>query len=412
MNQCRPAWIRYSELAFSFNFVAFSFVMFSCLFPTGFSATFSTLAFIFAVPVFLHRSCTIELNYFEKMGVALFCWLLISIFWSDSPLSNSLKYLSEYRIYFMLPVFITVLASDAKTQQLALGAATIGAFVALTASYGLGFGWWTIEGATLSLANRIYHGVIMSSLLLFCLLVARWRSGHFRVAALLVAILVIYNVLAIEIGRTGYLLVVATCVLLGVLTFSKARLVMFISSALLGVFLCYVTLDKFHATVNHTIENVQNVIEGGEYNSSAGMRIEFYRVAFGVGREKPLTGVGVGSVASTLEAKFKSGEMRVFTDNVHSEFMHMMMAGGVPGLLMFTGFILAIIYSGVTHRKRSKILGDALIGIGVILIVSALFNSVIKDYGEKHALIIILSIIGSRMLLEKRAFQSPTSKNQ
>lgn len=51
-----PVWLRYSERAFAFNFIAFSFVMFSCWFPTGFSATFSTLAFFFTLPIFLSNS--------------------------------------------------------------------------------------------------------------------------------------------------------------------------------------------------------------------------------------------------------------------------------------------------------------------------------------------------------------------
>ncbi len=51
----KPWWLRFSERAFSFNFIAFSFVMFSCWFPTGFSATFSTFAFLFALPLFFSR---------------------------------------------------------------------------------------------------------------------------------------------------------------------------------------------------------------------------------------------------------------------------------------------------------------------------------------------------------------------
>ena len=109
-------WVRYSERAFAFNFIAFSFVMFSCGFPTGFSATFSTLAFLFALPIFFYRFALIELSLVEKAGLLLFGWLTLSIVWSQTALLDSVGYLSEYRIYFMLPVFITALTLNEKTR--------------------------------------------------------------------------------------------------------------------------------------------------------------------------------------------------------------------------------------------------------------------------------------------------------
>ena len=67
-----PSWVQYSERAFAFNFIAFSFVMFSCLFPTGFSATFSTLSFLFALPIFFYRISSVNLNLIELVGLLLF----------------------------------------------------------------------------------------------------------------------------------------------------------------------------------------------------------------------------------------------------------------------------------------------------------------------------------------------------
>ena len=50
--QIAPAWFRLCEQVFEFSFVAFTFVMFSSCFPSGFSATFSTFSFLFALLVF------------------------------------------------------------------------------------------------------------------------------------------------------------------------------------------------------------------------------------------------------------------------------------------------------------------------------------------------------------------------
>ena len=90
-------------------------------------------------------------------------------------------------------------------------------------------------------------------------------------------------------------------------------------------------------------------------------------------------------MTSTLQSRAETGQIRLLTDNVHSEFMNLLMAGGAPALLLFAVFIVCIAYSGFVVRRQSRWLGDALIGIGVIVLVSAFFNSTIKDYGEKYA---------------------------
>ena len=392
-----PNWIRYSERAFGFNFIAFAFVMFSTAVPTGFASTFSTLAFCFALPVFIYRIRSIELNRFELAGLALFGWLLLSVFWSDAPVLESLGYLGEYRIYFILPVMISVLALNAQTRRWAFAAAMLGAFIALITSYGLGLGWWQIEGAHLSLANRIYHGFIMSSFLLACLLIARETTGVVRLLASVVALLVAYNVLNIENGRTGYLQVVFVCLTFAVLSFSRIQAVLAVSAAAILFVASYFSFDELQNRVNQTVANVEKMVVSDDYDSSAGYRLEFYRGAINVGLDYPLGGVGVGDVTSTLQSRAETGQIRLLTDNVHGEFMNMLMAGGIPALLLFAGFIGSIAYSGFVVRRQSRWLGDALIGLGIIVLVSAFFNSTIKDYGEKHALIIMLSILGAHL---------------
>ena len=390
-------WLRLSERAFAFNFIAFSFVMFSCLFPTGFAATFSTFSFLFAIPIFCYQFRCFKINRFELVGLALFGWLSLSIFWSNVPFLESMGYLSEYRIYIMIPVLTSAIVFSERTQRWALVSALLGAFLALVASYGLGFGWWEVEGADRSLANRIYHGFIMSSFLLVSLLIAREASGAVRLIAAIVALLVLYNVLNIETGRTGYIQVASVVFVFLVLTFRLTQAVFMTAGAVILFGLSYMSFDRFHDRVNETVVNVEKMVASGDVNSSAGLRLEFYRAAFDMGMDNSWFGVGVGEVTKQLRKGAESGDIRVLTDNVHNEFLNMLLAGGGVALLLFTGFVSAIGFLGVKERGRSRVLGDALIGVSVILTVAALFNSTIKDFGEKHALMIMLSILGARV---------------
>jgi hypothetical protein len=409
----QPWWLRFSERAFSLNFIAFSFVMFSCWFPTGFYATFSTFAFLFALPLFFSRVNLANVSLFEKAGLVLFAWLLLSIFWSQADVLDSLVYLSEYRLYFMVPVFAAALLCMPSTQKWAFFAAVFGAILALITSYGLGLGWWKIEGAHLSLADRIYHGFIMSVLLLVSLLVARHSSGLFRVVAVLLALLTVYNVLNIESGRTGYLQVIAVSLMFVVLSFSRLQATILALMAVVAFYAAYVSLDQFNARIDQTLANVELMVVNDDYRSSAGYRLEFYREAMQVGADNLVGGVGVGDVVAELKNRANSGQLRIMTDNVHSEFMNMLMAGGVPALFLFLGFVLLIAWVGFWYRKSDRAVGDALIGISAIIFVSALFNSTIKDYGEKHALLIMLSLLAAKLLaarlgsVTKRATETP-----
>ena len=405
----QPWWLRFSERAFSFNFIAFSFVMFSCWFPTGFSATFSTFAFLFALPLFFFRVEWANISLFEKVGLALFAWLLLSVFWSEAGLLDSLGYLSEYRLYFMVPVFAAALLCMPNTQKMALYGAVLGAVIALVTSYGLGLGWWKIEGAHLSLANRIYHGFIMSALFLVALVVARHTNGVFRVAAVVIALLTAYNVINVETGRTGYLQIIVVSFMFVVLSFNRLQAAILALVAAVAFGAAYVSLDQFNARVDKTLVNIERMVVNDDYRSSAGYRLEFYRGAIQIGADHPVGGVGVGDVVAELENRANSGQIRMATDNVHSEFLNMLMAGGVPALLMFLAFVLSLAWVGTQHRKTDRAIGDMLIGVAGILFVSAIFNSTIKDYGEKHALLIIFPLLVSKLFSDQAFYDNSSS---
>lgn len=393
----QPFWLKFSERAFSVNFIAFSFVMFSCWFPTGFSATFSSLAFLFALPLFFYHVKWANISLFERAGLALFGWLLLSIIWSQAGVLESLSYLSEYRLYFMVPVISVALMCLPATSKWSVVASVAGGLVALIASYGLGLGLWKLGNAEFSMAAKIFHGFIMSTFLLVALLASRNTTGTLRAGFILLSILIAYNVLNIETGRTGYLQVIATIFIFLGLTFGRRQAVILALITACSFGTAYWTLERFNGRVNQTFANIERVIVNDDIGSSAGHRLEFYRGALKIGGENFFIGVGVGDVASELASLAEKGEIRVVTDNVHSELLNMLMAGGVPALLMFLAFVGSILWTGVLIRRRDSAVGDALIGMAAILFISAIFNSTIKDYGEKHALIIILAVLASKV---------------
>jgi hypothetical protein len=250
-------WQSMLEKTFFINFLIFSFIMFSCFFPTGFSATFSTLAFVFALPLALKSMARSATSTPILIGLLLFTWLGVSIFWSGVSVVEAVVYLLEYRIYFMLPVFVAALSiGPVDWQRWILFAVMAGCVVALIMSYGLAYGIVEIKGAHLSLANRIYHGFIMSVFYLLTLLLFRHSNCWERFLWGVVAIAIAYNVLFIEQGRTGYLQIIGITVLFIFLSFRRLHSFIMVAIFATGLLISFFSVEGFRSNVNETLHNV------------------------------------------------------------------------------------------------------------------------------------------------------------
>ena len=386
-------WVSYLEVAAVVCLGLFAFLLVSSILPTGFVSLFSTLAFLFALPSAFCQFRYKLLTLYEKVGLLLLLWLGLTLLWSHGSFSERFTALGEYRIFFLVPIVATILRSSPGYVRYVLSAIILGACVALVGSYCLAFDIIYSVNQKLSFANRIFHGFVMSHFYLFLLLVARDTKGWIQFFAAVLAVATAYNVLNVEIGRTGYIQVFAVTIFFFLVSLPKRYTILVCLLGILGPLSMYGILDSFHDRIMMTIDNVHRAIAYGEIESSAGYRIEFYRAALVLGLQNPIVGVGVGDVADSLSTLFDQGTMKIFTDNLHNEFLNMWVAGGLVAALLFAGFVLSVGIVGYQLRGIDRFKGDLLLGASFLLFISALFNSTIKDYGEKHALILMLAIL-------------------
>lgn len=380
------------RIVFTTFFSLFAFSMFASM-PTGMATTSSTLAFLAAIPLFIRFFGEYRLSSTEKIGLLLFLWLFASIFWGDTTFAEGLEPLLEYRIFLMLPVFVGAMGEILEERQLVLGAIVSGAAVSLLISYGMFLGLLAPDGYSLSRGNHIYHGFIMSVAYFLTLIMAREYCGVRRYLCLVFAVLISVNVLLIEDGRTGYLQIILSTLVFTGLTCSWKKTGLFTAGIAASVVAAWLGSATLQIELRNTYVNLKNSIEQDEIRSSVGMRLEYYRNALDIISEHPVVGVGVASTADELERRYREGEMKVYTDNIHSEFLNMAIAAGVFGLVLFSAFLIAIVYDGLrAKRAGDPRVGDCLIGLASIVLVSAMFNSTIKDFGEKHVLIVTLSV--------------------
>lgn len=407
------AWINFSRNSFFYCYIVFSFAIFSSALPVGVISVFSTFAFIFALPLFIIQiKSGWRLTIFEKIGLILFVWLALSILWSEASYFESSGALMEYRFYFMLPVFIAAFAffdDHQKNKIFFIG--LIGCVVALVSSYLLGYGFIYVEGAENSLGNKIFHAFIMSFFYLILLFMFRFSklNNWCRYGCLVLAFLVAYNVFNVETGRTGYLQIATVTLLFFLVSLSFKRFFIALSVFVASLLFSYLNFDNFGHRIDATVANVEKMIVSNDYSSSAGQRLEYYRGAILISKDYPVLGVGVGDYDAELKHRFEVGQIRRLTDNVHSEFLNMLVVGGYPALLLFFGFILGIGWLGVSTHASNPVRGKALVCFLGVVAVSALFNSTIKDYGEKHALLVMFPLLLS--LLNGRVTKATVSRS-
>ena len=381
------------QTIFRISFPCFCFVMFSCAFPTGFSASLSVLSFLSALPLIIRNRSKFVIGYIECIGLILFLWLALSILWSEVSVISSFSYLTEYRMFFMIPIFVNALLLDSRLIKVSGLAVAAGCLVAMVASYGLGFGVLKVAGAEFSLANRIFHGFIMALFGYACLCLSL-RPGIMRYRLFLMGIgaLALLNVLLIEKGRTGYIQALALVFVFFSINFSVRKALAAGLMATAFVVFSFYFSDTLNARVMETYVNLEKVFVNGDFQSSLGYRLEFYRAALVLWNSSPILGLGVGDVTESLAEMYRTGEMSIYTDNVHGEFLNMLLCGGVVGLALFISWLCSFFYAAWRNAVVDRFLSNLFAGLGVLITISALFNSTIKDYGEKHSVLVMISI--------------------
>ena len=386
---------------------AFGFVIFSCAFPTGVVSTLSVFLFASSL-VCVSRSHALKSKSLwlqEILGLITFGGIAVSILWSDAGLLTSLNFLFEYRLFFMIPPVVAVLVRVGNHIDSLLLSMLAGAMVALFASYALWLGVLEIEGASRSLANRVYHGFDMSILAAIALFVkmrvARKRI-HFAMYGLI--FLSAFNVFFVENGRTGYLQMSALLLLVILPSqFDRRNLLLGFACILIMIIVAHLSgvLEPAVLRLIATYENTFVYFSDPKFYSSAGLRLSFYSAALDLLQPNWFLGLGVGDVEASLAAHYKAGRMPYFTDNVHSELLNQLLIGGVVQGCLWLCWLLSFLYIFV-DKRISRSLRWVALSLVLIVLIGSLFNSYLKDFGEKHALIIFISFIIAAAKIEKR----------
>ncbi|MGB0957484.1 MAG: O-antigen ligase family protein [Litorivicinus sp.] len=313
------------------------------------------------------------------LSVGLFGWIALSWLWSDAGLDQKSEYLRAYRELLLVPIF-------AGGIYLCRGLKVISAllFWSLAASvvvtYLLWFGQIQIDGAQLSIKNRIFFGVSTATFAFWSLVRSERGPAIHRLTMAGCALLAIYALLLIETGRTGYVLTAALASF-WIYGLTKGRNWLRLAGLVLiagAISAGYGVHDKFQSRVDQSVANTLAYFESGQ-GSSIGYRLEFYRVSLVAIKEAPVFGHGVGSFREAHGRFVDPDRPWGKTDNPHQEYLLIGVQSGLVGVALFVSVLCAtwVLSSRMPSAEQRLLRGGVL-----ALAISCLFNSSLLDSGD------------------------------
>lgn len=320
-------------------------------------------------------------------ALALFGLLLLGTLYGERNPGDAPFYLAKYLDLLFIPVFAFVLREEPARRR-AIYALAAGLVVVLVLSYLIRFGviprtdiFAGDASQPVVLKTRQTHSLLMAlGAFLFAQLALAAGTRRLRLIWAALALLAAANVTLVVQGATGYLVLGALVLYLGYGLRGWRGLTWAIGAAAALVLALTLVSGPFQqrtAQIRSEISQWQPGIPNA--SSSVGTRLEFYRLTFGIVRDRPLLGSGTGSFPKAY-ADATRNQAALPSRNPHNEYLHMTVQLGLAGLL-------ALLYLFWTHWRLAPYLASPLEqhlarGLFLTFVIGCLFNSWLLDHTE------------------------------
>jgi O-antigen ligase len=315
----------------------------------------------------------------------------ISLLWTTAQPNESLGSLAKYGKLLTI-ILLTCMLKNRQEVLFALIAFIAAQIFLVLSSWMLYFGmpvpWATSRMAASQFAvfsTYLDQAIMSATAAAVCWHLRSLAPGRYgRFIAISIALLCLFNVLFVLIGRSGH--IVAISLLSLAVMWELPRRFRWLVVTLPLIFL--LIFSALSQKVQSRIEMVKNEVaafsinEGTNLSSgtSSGIRLHFWYRAVQSIKESPLVGSGVGSWSNEynrLERKVKpEGLMVGERGNPHQEYLMWGVQLGVPGILLLLALMMSIMkdtLSMETHTARAT--QSCLLALAV----SCLFNSSLYD---------------------------------
>lgn len=195
-----------------------------------------------------------------------------------------------------------------------------------------------------------------------------WEINWKRYLCNISIVFCVVNVFFVMLGRTGFILMLLTSGLIGFLDLPKRyKLFAFITPLILGFILFNFSPRLHDKTIQ--INDGLSKYEAGDYNTSEGQRLDYWKRSYLSIQASPIIGTGIGSWRN--EYQRLGGLQPNPPSNPHNQFLLWWVEAGIIGLLFMLSIFISLYRDlRMLDQKESR----ALICITSLAVVMSLFN--------------------------------------
>lgn len=313
------------------------------------------------------------------MFLLFFALFLVGLSYTTAQHTEAFHVLIKYS-KFLLGFFLFSTFRHEKTAAYAFFAFLLAASITLLFSFIKFFGHWDFLHRFTSdsgvFKDHIFTGFLLAFTAYcyaeFAFTLKKWWRWIF----VLLFLLAVYNVLFINLGRSGYVVMFSLLLLLAWQQFSWKGLLatILISAFLLSGLLFLPANFKQQLRVTH---NEINQYDHGNFNTSVGLRLEFYKNSFKLLQQHPWIGTGTGSFSQNYLAIAKDKQFT--TRNPHNEYLNIAVQFGLMGIVVLLTLFCIHWYESRRLPSMHQHFAQAVL---IAIAVGSVFNSWLMDVAQ------------------------------
>lgn len=367
---------------------------------TALPIAWGSAALVFLLIAFLLSA--FKKSTWQRIGASSFAWaamallaaLAIGMLYGSTPLSQAFEFWTKYLKLLVVPIIIA-LAPNEKLKRLAinlaLGAVTLSVLVSYIRYLGFLPPYSDPNQAYIGFQNRITFGLYTSvASYVFAYRAIKLKEPRWRIFYSILFFIFAYNTLAINNGRTGYVIFFALTALFIFRNIPARLKLASLGIALIAIAATLLTSPVSRDRLERSVSNVETLQTNKPVaDSSIVIRWQFFKNSLSIIQDAPLIGHGTGSFENQYEKRI-SGSAQVGSSNPHNDYLLIASQLGFIGLTLEFLLIASIAFSIGAIKNEDKEVIYALI---ISFILYSGLNSTLLDAGEGRYFLILFSII-------------------
>lgn len=331
-----------------------------------------------------------------RSALIFLVYILIATLWSPAPYAQQLIVLGKYCKLIYLPV-LAVGFINRKVRFMSFNAYLAAMLVTCIVSIFKSHGIFLSGDPGAIFYNHIITGFMMAFAAYLACYLAFQYDGWKRCVYVAVGLLMSYQVLFINTGRTGYIIyfILMSFLFIQKLTLKQAVAGILAFSALFALVYNESTIMQSRS---HDLLSDINALHHHNQNTSLGYRMQFHDYARSLWLKHPLTGIGTGGFKYTFEQDNPIPVWGKVLTDPHSQYWMTLSEHGVIGLVLLFVFLGGLLISSFKLTETRPIL----LGILIAFCIGSVSDSILC-YSTAGYLLVVMSAICFGELVEKHA---------